>query len=135
MARTFTVLAALMGLLGVLAGTFGAHGLERHARPQDLAVWETAARYQMYHALALLWIAWAAERFDSKAVRLAGWMFVAGIVVFSGSLYALALSERLTGDRQSWLGMITPIGGFCFIAGWAMLAIGAYRAPLGREAR
>jgi uncharacterized membrane protein YgdD (TMEM256/DUF423 family) len=131
MSRTFTVIAAVFGLLAVLAGTFAAHGLAGRISDADLAVWETAARYHMYHALALLAVAWAAERFRSPLVGVAGWLLTAGIVIFAGTLYLLALSETLFGARQNWLGMITPVGGLSFLAGWLCLALGAIRAARG----
>lgn len=116
MARTFWRLGCIFALLGVAAGAFGAHALRARVPADLLAVFETAARYQMYHALALLAVALLAARAPSGAARAAGWLFTAGIVVFSGSLYALALS----GVRV--LGVITPIGGVCFLAGWIALA-------------
>jgi uncharacterized membrane protein YgdD (TMEM256/DUF423 family) len=116
MDRTFFALGAVLAGLAVAAGAFGAHGLRGRLEPDMLAVFETGARYQMYHALALLAVAWATVRWPESAAALAGWLFVAGIVVFSGSLYVLALS----GVR--WLGAVTPLGGLCFLAGWAVLA-------------
>ncbi|HEU5358822.1 MAG TPA: DUF423 domain-containing protein [Gemmatimonadales bacterium] len=121
MDRTFAALGALSAGLAVAAGAFGAHALKGHLSPEDLAVFETGARYQMYHALALLAVAWAASRWPVPAVSVAGWLFVAGTILFSGSLYALAL----TGVR--WLGAVTPLGGVAFLAGWAALALGAWR--------
>jgi len=118
MARTFWRLGCIFGFLGVAAGAFGAHALRARVPADLLAVFETGARYQMYHALALLAVALIASRAPSGAVRAAGWLFTAGIVVFSGSLYALAL----TGVRV--LGAVTPIGGLCFLAGWVALAAG-----------
>jgi uncharacterized membrane protein YgdD (TMEM256/DUF423 family) len=122
MAKTFWVLGCLFGMTAVAAGAFGAHALRARLPADLLAVFETGARYQMYHALALLAVAWAAERWPSGAAVAAGWAFVAGIVVFSGSLYVLALS----GVR--WLGAVTPLGGVAFLAGWALLAWAAWRA-------
>jgi uncharacterized membrane protein YgdD (TMEM256/DUF423 family) len=116
MDRTFFVLGAVLAGVAVAAGAFGAHGLRDRLAPDMLAVFETAARYQMYHALALLAVAWAAARWPDAGTGLAGWLFVAGIALFSGSLYVLALS----GVR--WLGAITPFGGLCFLAGWGVLA-------------
>ncbi|HSC58242.1 MAG TPA: DUF423 domain-containing protein [Gemmatimonadales bacterium] len=121
MDRTFAALGALSAGLAVAAGAFGAHALKGHLSAEDLAVFETGARYQMYHALALLAVAWAASRWPGPSVTAAGWLFVAGTILFSGSLYALALS----GVR--WLGAITPLGGVAFLAGWACLALGAWR--------
>ena len=114
--RLFFGLGALSALLAVAAGAFGAHALRERLSPDMLAVFETGARYQMYHALALLAVAWAAGRWPGSAAVAAGWLFVAGTLVFCGSLYLLTL----TGQR--WLGAITPLGGLAFIAGWAALA-------------
>lgn len=123
MTKLFFGLGAALALLAVAAGAFGAHGLRARLSQDMLAVWETAAQYQMYHALALLAVAWASGRWPGGLVTGAGWAFVAGIVVFSGSLYVLALS----GVR--WLGAITPLGGLAFLAGWAMLVMAAWRSP------
>jgi len=117
MERTFWRLGCAFGFLGVAAGAFGAHALRARVPADLLAVFETAARYQMYHALALLAVSVVAARSPSRAARAAGWLFAAGIVVFSGSLYLLAL----TGVRV--LGAITPLGGLCFLGGWIALAL------------
>src|SRR5262245_58436350 len=111
-----------MGFLAVAAGAFGAHALRARLTPGDLEIFETAARYQMYHALALLAAAWAVGRGPGGAAQLAGWLFLGGTVVFSGSLYLLVL----TGQR--WLGAVTPIGGLGLLAGWLALAWAAARA-------
>ena len=116
----FATGAVLCGV-GVVLGAFGAHGLRARLAADMLAVFETGVRYHLIHALGLLAVAWAASRWPSAWVGAAGWLFVAGIVVFSGSLYVLAV----TGAR--WLGAVTPIGGVCFIAGWVVLAVGALR--------
>lgn len=121
MVRTFWVLGTIFGFLAVAAGAFGAHALRERLPESGLATFETAARYQMYHALALLAAAWAVERWGGSAVA-AGWSFVAGIAIFSGSLYLLSL----TGVR--WLGAITPLGGVAFLVGWALLAWSGWRA-------
>ncbi|MFZ5623130.1 MAG: DUF423 domain-containing protein [Gemmatimonadota bacterium] len=123
MDRTFAVLGSLFALLAVAAGAFGAHALRARLSPQDLAIVETAARYQMYHALGLLAVAWVASRAPSGTASAAGWLFVAGIATFSGSLYLLTL----TGAR--WLGAITPIGGLSFMVGWLCLALAARSLP------
>ena len=121
--RTFLALGALFAMLAVAAGAFGAHALDARLTPDRLAVFETAARYQMYHALALLAVAWATSALPAGAslAAAAGWLFVAGTFVFSGSLYLLALG----GPR--WLGAITPLGGLAFLAGWALLGWAALR--------
>jgi uncharacterized membrane protein YgdD (TMEM256/DUF423 family) len=113
-------MAAAAGLLAVALGAFGAHGLKERLAPEMLAVFETGVRYQMYHALALLAVAWACTRWSGTVVNVGGWLFVAGTLLFSGSLYVLALS----GVR--WLGAITPIGGLALLAGWLCLAWAAW---------
>jgi uncharacterized membrane protein YgdD (TMEM256/DUF423 family) len=112
--RTLTALGALFGFLGVALGAFGAHALRTRLAPDLLAVFETAVRYQLYHALALLFVGLAAQRLGPQA-SLAGWLFTGGIALFSGSLYLLSI----TGAR--WLGAITPFGGLCFLTGWGLL--------------
>jgi uncharacterized membrane protein YgdD (TMEM256/DUF423 family) len=139
MVRHFLILASVLGFIGVAAGTFGAHGLEeiiksngaaetfaREATPQSkqdatqrlLENFNTGVRYNMYHALALLAVAWISahtREYRHKSPTVAGWAFVIGVILFSGSLYVMAV----TGLR--WLGMITPIGGVSFLIGWTML--------------
>jgi uncharacterized membrane protein YgdD (TMEM256/DUF423 family) len=121
MERTFLALGALSAGLAVAAGAFGAHGLRARITPELLAVFETGARYQMYHALGLLAVGWAAGRWQASGAGAAGWLFVAGTVLFSGSLYLLALG----GPR--WLGAVTPVGGLCFLVGWALFAWAVFR--------
>jgi uncharacterized membrane protein YgdD (TMEM256/DUF423 family) len=121
MDRLFFALGALSAFVSVAAGAFGAHALRAQLTPEYLAVFETAARYQMYHALGLLAVAWAAARWPGQLRLWAGWLFVVGTVLFSGSLYLLAL----TGIR--WLGAITPLGGAAFLAGWLCLALAVLR--------
>jgi uncharacterized membrane protein YgdD (TMEM256/DUF423 family) len=121
--RWLGALGALFGFGGVALGAFAAHAL-RSRLPADLAaVFETGVRYQMYHALALLLVAMAGEWWLGAQAEWAGWLFVAGIVLFSGSLYVLAL----TGVR--WIGAITPLGGVSFLVGWAVLVWGALATP------
>jgi uncharacterized membrane protein YgdD (TMEM256/DUF423 family) len=119
--RTFAWIGAAMGFLAVAAGAFGAHALRSRLTPGDLEIFETAARYQMYHALALLAAAWAVGRWPGAAAHASGWLFLGGTLVFSGSLYLLVL----TGQR--WLGAVTPIGGLGLLAGWLALAWTAAR--------
>jgi uncharacterized membrane protein YgdD (TMEM256/DUF423 family) len=121
MERVFIVCGALSAFVAVAAGAFGAHALRARLGPELLAVFETAARYQMYHALALIAVAWAISRWGTPQLRAAGWLFLAGTILFSGSLYLLAL----TGVRG--LGAVTPFGGLCFLAGWLLLAFGVWR--------
>ena len=121
MDRIFAALGAASGFVGVAAGAFGAHGLKARLTPELLAVFDTAARYQMIHALALLAVAWAIARWPGRAAVASGWCFVAGTLIFSGSLYLLAL----TGVRG--LGAITPVGGVLFLCVWLLLALAAWR--------
>jgi uncharacterized membrane protein YgdD (TMEM256/DUF423 family) len=122
MDRLFFVVGALAALIAVALGAFAAHGLKARLDATMLATFETGVRYHMYHALALLAVAWAAARWSGAAVNASGWLFVAGIVLFSGSLYVLSL----TGIR--WLGAITPFGGIAFLGGWLCLAWAAWKA-------
>jgi uncharacterized membrane protein YgdD (TMEM256/DUF423 family) len=121
MERLFFALGSLSALVAVALGAFAAHGLKSRLAPEMLAVFETGVRYQMYHALALLAAAWAHARWPGAMAAAGGWLFVAGTLLFSGSLYALAL----TGLR--WLGPVTPLGGLAFLAGWACLAWAAWK--------
>jgi uncharacterized membrane protein YgdD (TMEM256/DUF423 family) len=119
MDRLFFGLGACSALVSVAAGAFGAHALRARLSPEYLAIFETAARYQMYHALGLMMVAWAASRWPGGLTQQAGWLFVIGTVLFSGSLYALSLTGI------PWLGAITPLGGAAFLAGWVCLALSA----------
>ena len=121
MDRTFFALGCAFAFLAVAAGAFGAHALSGRLTPERLDTFEIAVRYQLAHALALLAVAWATTRWPAGAIVTAGWLFVVGVVVFGGTLYTIALG----GPR--WLGAVTPIGGVCFLAGWACLAWGALR--------
>ena len=121
MDRLFALAGAKLALLGVALGAFGAHALRERLSPEDLAIFETGVRYQMYHALALFAVAWVASRWPGAAVDAAGWMFIVGVVIFSGSLYALVLTDT------RWLGAITPLGGLALILGWAFLAWGIFQ--------
>ena len=111
------IAATIMGFISVAAGAFGAHALKQRLSPDMLAVFEVGARYQMYHALAMFVAIWLASLLPGNLPLFATWLFLSGILVFSGSLYALAL----TGIRV--FGAITPIGGVLLLAGWACLLI------------
>ena len=121
MQRLFFSLGAGFALLSVATGAFAAHALKTKLSPEMLATFEIGARYQMYHALGLIAVAWAFSQWNNQLVLAAGWLFVAGVAIFSGSLYALSM----TGIRQ--LGAITPIGGLAFIIGWFLLVLAALR--------
>ncbi len=122
MEKVLFIIGALSGGLAVALGAFGAHGLRERLTPQLLETFETAVRYEIYHAFAILVVAFALTRWQSNLLPLAGWAFVVGTILFSGSLYVLAL----TGMR--WLGAITPFGGVAFIAGWILLAVGVWQS-------
>lgn len=121
MARSFLLLAALFGFLGVALGAFAAHGLRGQLGAEQLAVFQTGVHYQQWHALALLGLGLLLARAPSRLLAASGLLFALGILLFSGSLYALALS----GIRA--LGAITPLGGLCFLGGWLLLGLGAWR--------
>jgi uncharacterized membrane protein YgdD (TMEM256/DUF423 family) len=116
--RFAAMTAAMLGGIGVALGAFGAHALRARLEPRDLEIYETGVRYQMYHAFALLAVAWLLSRNVPGAAN-AGWAFIAGTLFFSGSLYLMAL----TGWR--WLGPVTPLGGVAFLVGWVLLALSA----------
>ena len=116
MDRVFAGVGAVAALLAVALGAFGAHALRSRLTPADLDIFETGVRYQMYHALALFGVAWASSRWPGGVTHAAGWAFLVGIVIFSGSLYLLVLLG------QRWLGAVTPLGGVAFLLGWTLLA-------------
>jgi uncharacterized membrane protein YgdD (TMEM256/DUF423 family) len=121
--RLFFGLACVSAGVAVALGAFAAHGLRNRLVPDMLSVFEIGVRYQMYHALALLGVALAHARWPTTTIAVAAWLFVAGTLVFSGSLYVMAV----TGQR--WLGAVTPFGGAAFIAGWIALAWGVWTRP------
>jgi uncharacterized membrane protein YgdD (TMEM256/DUF423 family) len=114
----------VLGGLAVAAGAFGAHALEKRLTPSELATFDTAARYQMYHALAVIIVGGLLASRPNSLLRAAAWLFIAGIVLFSGSLYGLAL----TGVKS--FAYATPLGGAAFLLGWGCLAVGSLRPPL-----
>lgn len=118
---TFATVGAVLGGLGVALGAFGAHGLAAVLAPADLAVFETGVRYQLYHALALVVLGLSGTPLSHPLARAAGWLFVLGVVLFSGSLYGLTL----VGPRS--LGLVTPLGGVALLAGWGCLAAAVTR--------
>lgn len=118
MERFFIIAGAVAAGIGVMLGAFGAHGLETRVTPERVETFRTGVTYQMYHALALLFVGWVVAQGGGGLVHWAGYSFLAGILVFSGSLYALVLTDT------AWLGAVTPLGGLAFIAGWALLVWG-----------
>ncbi|MGD9169588.1 MAG: DUF423 domain-containing protein [Candidatus Thiodiazotropha sp.] len=123
MARSFLIIAALSGMLLVMLGAFGAHALEARLLPEQMIWWQKAVHYQGLHTLALFGTGLFALHYPGRALSIAGWLFLAGILLFSGSLYLLAL----TGVPS--LGMVTPFGGTAFIIGWLALVMAVWRLP------
>jgi uncharacterized membrane protein YgdD (TMEM256/DUF423 family) len=121
MDRLFFAFGSLSAFTGVALGAFAAHALKSRLDSEMLGIFEVGVRYQMYHAFALLAVGWAQTRWPGTVATTAGWLFVAGTVIFSGSLYAISLS----GLR--WLGAITPVGGIALLAGWLCLAWAAWK--------
>jgi uncharacterized membrane protein YgdD (TMEM256/DUF423 family) len=115
MDRFFFISGAVAALIGVALGAFGAHSLRTKLSPEMLNIFEVGVRYQMYHAFGLIAVAWAMVRWPEANLNTAGWAFIIGIIVFSGSLYLLSTTDA------RWLGAITPIGGLAFLLGWAVL--------------
>lgn len=121
MLRTFLLFAAFFGFTGVGLGAFAAHGLKNRLSADYLAIFQTGVHYQMLHALALFGVALLSTQLSGRLISASGWLFVAGILVFSGSLYLLTLTATPV------LGAITPIGGLCFLGGWLCLGLAAWR--------
>jgi uncharacterized membrane protein YgdD (TMEM256/DUF423 family) len=121
MNKLFLKTAALLGALSVILGAFAAHKLKEIFTPDNLSVFETAVRYQFYHVFALLAVGILYANFPSAKTRWAGYLFITGIILFSGSLYLLCYLKYSLVVSLGWVGAITPIGGAAFIAGWGML--------------
>lgn len=122
MARFYVVIAAINGFVAVLIGAFAAHGLKRTLAPEMIEVVKTGAQYQMYHALALMMVALLLlHKPSAVGLKASGLAFILGTLMFSGSLYALAMGV------PGWLGPVTPIGGLCFLVGWVLLAVAGWR--------
>ena len=116
MTRLFVIAGSASACIAVALGAFAAHALKTRLSADSLGVFETGVRYQLYHALALFVVAWVASQYPHAQLPVAGWLFIVGTVLFSGSLYAISLTDA------RWLGVLTPLGGLCFLAGWAWLA-------------
>jgi uncharacterized membrane protein YgdD (TMEM256/DUF423 family) len=125
--RTYLLIGALLALLGVMLGAFGAHGLKNILDANALATFEVGVRYQLYHALAVIVLGGLAAQANLRWCRRAALLFIVGCVLFSGSIYLLALTG------MKWLGPVTPLGGVCFMAGWVALVIGLIKGPVQGE--
>ena len=123
MHKLFMILGTLLAGLSVALGAFGAHGLKKIADADTVGIYQTGVQYQMYHALALVVVGLIAERFSVNMVNYAGYMFIAGMVFFSGSLYLIASLKATNKTVPSLVGIMTPIGGLLFILGWVFLLI------------
>ncbi len=121
--KIFLILGSILGFLAVALGAFAAHGLKTKLSQEMFNVFEVGARYHMYHALVLLAVAWAVSHYQLQWFQIAGWCFTWGILIFSGSLYVLALT-----GVKAW-GAITPVGGLFFLTGWLALLVGAFKLP------
>ncbi len=121
--KTFVIVGSLNALFAVALGAFGAHGLKSKVTVEQLAIWQTGVQYHLFHALGLILLGILLQLLPQpELLRTSGWLLLAGVVLFSGSLYLLVL----TGTRQ--LGMITPVGGVAFLLGWLLLALGVWRS-------
>ena len=124
MSRTFLLLSAILGALSVVLGAFAAHGLKKIVPADSVTTFETGVRYQFYHTFALLAVGILMEKFQSQTLVWSGYMFITGIVLFSGSLYLLTLLKSTEQVGLSKIGIVTPIGGLFFVAGWILLFFG-----------
>jgi uncharacterized membrane protein YgdD (TMEM256/DUF423 family) len=127
MHKVYLVIGTVLAGLSVVLGAFGAHGLKQIVPPETVATYQTGVQYQIYHAFALILVGILFERFPNNFVNYAGMFFIAGIVLFSGSLYLLASLKAMNKVGVSGVGIITPIGGLLFIVGWVLLLIGILR--------
>lgn len=128
MNKTYFVVAAFLGAVSVILGAFGAHGLKARMNPATFEIFETGVKYHFYHVFALLAVAFAAQYLPASLINWSGRLFIAGIILFSGSLYLLSYFKMVGNTQMNWLGAVTPFGGLCFIAGWIMLAVAALRS-------
>jgi uncharacterized membrane protein YgdD (TMEM256/DUF423 family) len=127
MYKPYLLTAAILGALAVALGAFGAHGLKTKVNADTLQVFETAVKYQFWHVFALMAVAILYQTYPSTIILWSGKLFVAGIILFSGSLYALTFFRAAGNESMNWLGAITPLGGVSFIAGWVLLILGVWK--------
>ena len=130
MHKGFIKTATLFGVLSVALGAFGAHALKQQVSDYAVNIFETGVRYQFYHVFALIATGILYKEFPNRFIKLAGILFITGIILFSGSLYWLMYIKAAVIPGYDWVGAITPVGGFAFILGWAFLFIGCFKKPL-----
>lgn len=123
MNKTFLITSTLLGAFTVALGAFGAHAIKEKVNEYTLGIFETAVKYQFYHVFALLAVGILFQQFSSSWMLWSGRLFIAGIILFCGSLYALTYFLANNNESMKWLGAITPLGGLCFIVGWVCMAI------------
>ncbi len=128
MSKTYLITAAVLGAISVILGAFGAHGLKSRMTTDAFDIFETAVKYQFYHVFVLLAVAIISQYIQGNFLNWSGRCFIAGIILFSGSLYLLSYFKMTGNQQMNWLGAVTPFGGLCFIAGWILLAIAALRS-------
>ena len=127
MNKRFLKIAAFMGALTVIFGAFAAHAIKSRVNAETLSIFETGVRYQMYHVFALFLVGIIYKEFPFKYMIWAGNLFLAGIILFSGSLYALTFFKANGNENMNWLGAVTPFGGTCFIVGWSLILLSLYQ--------
>ena len=127
MNKRFLKIATFMGALTVIFGAFAAHAIKSRVNAETLSVFETGVRYQMYHVFALFLVGIIYKEFPFKYMIWAGNLFLAGIILFSGSLYALTFFKANGNENMNWLGAVTPFGGTCFIVGWSLILLSLYQ--------
>ena len=127
MNKRFLKIAAFMGALTVIFGAFAAHAIKSRVNAETLSIFETGVRYQMYHVFAIFLVGIIYKEFPFKYMIWAGNLFLAGIILFSGSLYALVFFKANGNENMNWLGALTPFGGTCFIVGWSLILLSLYQ--------
>ncbi len=135
MHKGFIKTAAVLGALSVIIGAFATHGLKGTISEHALSTFETGVRYLFYHVFALLAVGMLFKEFPVKAMQLAGWLFITGMILFSGSLFALAFIQAAVKPGYGWVGAVTPFGGAAFIAGWCAMCVAFFTHNAYRQAK
>jgi uncharacterized membrane protein YgdD (TMEM256/DUF423 family) len=127
MHKKYIAIGALLAGIAVILGAFAAHGLKKILTVEELAVFETGVRYQIYHSFAIIIVGILGKDYTSKYLLLAGKLFIAGIILFSGSLYLLTALKAMQATSLLWIGAITPVGGVCFISAWLLICVSFWK--------